>query len=227
MAGHGVDTDTAREAIVALIGEGEEAPSGHIPFMPRAKKVMELSLREAITLGHNYIGTEHILLGLIREREGIAAQVLVGLGLDLDTIRATVIDLIKAEPPESAAGPQLGEEWPATGTYGTSARGFWAAPRMGRVGQMASVQIGLLALLFVVVSLVAILSPRPPTGLMRTGLIVFIAGVVASTLGAAIQLSKPGRSPERWIRVSRWLNVSALLFFAAGTVFVVLDAALS
>ena len=73
----------------------EHAPSGHIPFTPRAKKVLELSLREALELGHDYIGTEHILLGLIREGEGVAAQVLVELGADLNRVREQVLQLIR------------------------------------------------------------------------------------------------------------------------------------
>src|SRR5579885_2668870 len=72
------------QQVEEIIGQGQQAPSGHIPFTPRAKKVLELSLREALQLGHNYIGTEHILLGLIREGEGVAAQVLVKLGADLN-----------------------------------------------------------------------------------------------------------------------------------------------
>ena len=77
-----------------IIGQGQAAPTGHIPFTPRAKKVLELSLREALQLGHNYIGTEHILLGLIREGEGVAAQVLQKLGADLNRVRQTVIQLL-------------------------------------------------------------------------------------------------------------------------------------
>jgi ATP-dependent Clp protease ATP-binding subunit ClpC len=77
-----------------IIGQGQQQPTGHIPFTPRAKKVLELSLREALQLGHNYIGTEHILLGLIREGEGVAAQVLVKLGADLNRVRQQVIQLL-------------------------------------------------------------------------------------------------------------------------------------
>ena len=77
-----------------LIGRGTFVPTGHIPFTPRAKKVLELSLREALQLGHNYIGTEHILLGLIREGEGVAAQVLLNLGADLEKVRSAVIQLL-------------------------------------------------------------------------------------------------------------------------------------
>ncbi len=76
----GISLDAVREQVQDIIGQGQQPPTGHIPFTPRAKKVLELSLREALQLGHNYIGTEHILLGLIREGEGVAAQVLVKLG---------------------------------------------------------------------------------------------------------------------------------------------------
>jgi ATP-dependent Clp protease ATP-binding subunit ClpA len=87
----GIGRDAVRIDIEQLIGRGSDTPSGHIPFTPRSKKVLELSLREALKLGHNYIGTEHILLGLVREGEGVAAQLLVERGGDLDRVRATVL----------------------------------------------------------------------------------------------------------------------------------------
>ena len=91
----GISLDVVREQVEGIIGRGQQAPrSGHIPFTPRAKKVLEFSLREALQLGHSYIGTEHILLGLIREGQGVAAQVLVGLGVDLDRARERVIQLL-------------------------------------------------------------------------------------------------------------------------------------
>lgn len=90
-----IEGDKVREAVVEMIGEGKSAPTGHIPFTPRAKKVLELSLREALQLGHNYIGTEHILLGLIREGEGVASKVLVQLGVDLGELRQSVIQLLQ------------------------------------------------------------------------------------------------------------------------------------
>ncbi len=90
----GISLESVREQVQEIIGQGQQAPTGHIPFTPRAKKVLELSLREALQLGHNYIGTEHILLGLIREGEGVAAQVLVKLGADLSRVRQQVIQLI-------------------------------------------------------------------------------------------------------------------------------------
>ncbi len=90
----GISLEAVRAQVEEIIGQGQQAPSGHIPFTPRAKKVLELSLREALQLGHNYIGTEHILLGLIREGEGVAAQVLVKLGADLNRVRQQVIQLL-------------------------------------------------------------------------------------------------------------------------------------
>ena len=104
----GISLDAVRQQVEEIIGQGQQAPSGHIPFTPRAKKVLELSLREALQLGHNYIGTEHILLGLIREGEGVAAQVLVKLGADLNKVRQQVIQLLngyqgKGEPAGAAA----------------------------------------------------------------------------------------------------------------------------
>jgi ATP-dependent Clp protease ATP-binding subunit ClpC len=107
----GISLDAVREQVQEIIGQGQNAPSGHIPFTPRAKKVLELSLREALQLGHNYIGTEHILLGLIREGEGVAAQVLVKLGADLNRVRQQVIQLLsgyQGKEPQTAGGPAEG-----------------------------------------------------------------------------------------------------------------------
>src|SRR5881275_2927079 len=103
----GISLEGVRQQVEEIIGQGQQAPSGHIPFTPRAKKVLELSLREALQLGHNYIGTEHILLGLIREGEGVAAQVLVKLGADLNRVRQQVIQLL--------SGYQTGQEKTASG----------------------------------------------------------------------------------------------------------------
>lgn len=90
----GINLEDVRTQIETIIGQGQQAPRGHIPFTPRAKKVLELALREALQLGHNYIGTEHILLGLIREGEGVAAQILVKLGAELTRVRQQVIQLL-------------------------------------------------------------------------------------------------------------------------------------
>ena len=100
----GIRLDAVRHEIREIIGKGSGMPSGHIPFTPRAKKVLELSLREAQQLGHSYIGTEHILLGLIREAEGVAAQVLVKLGGDLNRVREQVIGVLHGPQSEEEAG---------------------------------------------------------------------------------------------------------------------------
>ncbi len=100
----GISLEAVRQQVEEIIGQGQQAPSGHIPFTPRAKKVLELSLREALQLGHNYIGTEHILLGLIREGEGVAAQVLVKLGADLNKVRQQVIQLLNGYQSKEPAG---------------------------------------------------------------------------------------------------------------------------
>ena len=111
-----ISLDAVRAQVVEIIGEGQSAPSGHIPFTPRAKKVLELSLREALQLGHNYIGTEHILLGLIREGEGVAAQVLVKLGADLNKVRQQVIQLLSGYQGKEPAGASVGGQSSQEGT---------------------------------------------------------------------------------------------------------------
>ena len=115
----GISLEAVRQQVEEIIGQGQQAPSGHIPFTPRAKKVLELSLREALQLGHNYIGTEHILLGLIREGEGVAAQVLVKLGADLNRVRQQVIQLLSGY--QASGGKESATAGgPAEGTPSTS-----------------------------------------------------------------------------------------------------------
>ena len=133
----GISLEAVREQVQEIIGQGQQAPTGHIPFTPRAKKVLELSLREALQLGHNYIGTEHILLGLIREGEGVAAQVLVKLGADLSRVRQQVIQLI--------SGYQGGKEGSSGGSGATQA----APPRAPPPARSSSTSS-------------AATSPRPP-----------------------------------------------------------------
>ena len=102
----GISLDAVRQQVEEIIGQGQQIPSGRIPFTPRAKKVLELSLREALQLGHDYIGTEHILLGLIREGDGVAAQVLIRLGADLNRVRQQVIGLLyQSKEPRLAPRP--------------------------------------------------------------------------------------------------------------------------
>jgi hypothetical protein len=100
----GISLDAVRQQVEEIIGQGQQASSGHIPFTPRAKKVLELTRWEAEDLGHNYIGTEHILLGLIHEGDGVAAQVLIVLGADLNRVRQQVIQLISGQQPQPQPG---------------------------------------------------------------------------------------------------------------------------
>jgi bifunctional DNase/RNase len=143
----GISLEAVRQQVEEIIGAGQQTPSGHTPFTPRAKKVLELSLREALQLGHDQIGIEHLLLGLIREGQGVAAQVLVKLGADLNRVRQQVIQLLHgdqgtepagapAAPPEpgkllmaaraSAIGSRLSEVWQRAG----------ARPGTGGLGQL-------------------------------------------------------------------------------------------
>jgi ATP-dependent Clp protease ATP-binding subunit ClpC len=113
----GISLEAVREKVEETIGPAGSAPSGSPPFTPRAKKVLELSLREALQLGHNYIGTEHMLLGLVREGEGVAAQVLVNLGADLSRVRQQVIQLLSGyQGKEGAGGPGGGSQEAPSGS---------------------------------------------------------------------------------------------------------------
>jgi ATP-dependent Clp protease ATP-binding subunit ClpC len=114
-----ISLEAVRQQVEDIIGRGQAAPTGRLPFTPRAKKVLELSLREALQLGHNYIGTEHILLGLIREGEGVGAQVLQKLGANLNRVRQTVIQILSGYVPGAEEMPP--EAWtPPSGPRCTS-----------------------------------------------------------------------------------------------------------
>ncbi len=109
----GISLEAVREQVEEIIGQGQQTPTGHIPFTPRAKKVLELSMREALQINHPYIGTEHILLGLIREGEGVAAQVLIKLGADLNRVRNQVLQLLSGFQGKEAAtsgAPETGPQ---------------------------------------------------------------------------------------------------------------------
>ena len=110
----GIALEAVRAQVEEIIGQGQQVPTGHIPFTPRAKKVLELSMREALQLNHPYIGTEHILLGLIREGEGVAAQVLIKLGADLNRVRNQVLQLLSgfqgSEKPSTAGAPEAPQQ---------------------------------------------------------------------------------------------------------------------
>ena len=118
----GISLHATRQAVEEIIGRGAQAPSGHIPFTPRSKKVLELSLREALSLGSDYIGTEHILLALLREGDGVGAQILVGAGVSLSQVRQQIIELVHSQ------GEQEAPSAAATASHFASARLTVSAP---------------------------------------------------------------------------------------------------
>jgi ATP-dependent Clp protease ATP-binding subunit ClpC len=115
LEGFGMSLEGTREEVRAIIGTGKKAPSGHIPFTPRAKKTLEYALREAVQLRHNYIGTEHILLGVIREGDGVGAKILKQHSADLRAIRMAVLDLLTTVPTEATRGRRWLRRRSATG----------------------------------------------------------------------------------------------------------------
>jgi ATP-dependent Clp protease ATP-binding subunit ClpC len=135
----GISLEAVREQVEEIIGHGQNPPTGHIPFTPRAKKVLELSLREALQMNHSYIGTEHILLGLIREGEGVAAQVLIKLGADLNRVRTTVLALLSGYQEESGAqpatagAPEAPSSSPSNSTLDQFGRNLTQAAREGKL----------------------------------------------------------------------------------------------
>ena len=147
----GISLEAVRGQVEEIVGQGQAAPAGHIPFTARAKKVLELSLREALQLGHNYIGSEHLLLGLVREGEGVAAQVLQKLGADLDQVRQTVIRLLTGYTggKEPASAGESGREV-SMAPVEAPEEGEGVGPRcptcrawLGQGGRAASTVIGL------------------------------------------------------------------------------------
>jgi hypothetical protein len=133
----GISLEAVRAEVERIIGEGQTAAAGQIPFTPRAKKVLELSLREALSLGHNYIGTEHILLGLVREGEGVAAQVLVKLGGELSRVRQAVTVQLASQPGEEVAGRRLLREPRPTVVGGPGVFGQGEPPELIKVVPLA------------------------------------------------------------------------------------------
>jgi ATP-dependent Clp protease ATP-binding subunit ClpC len=131
----GISPEAVRRQVEEIIGQDQQAPSGQIPFTPRAKKVLELSLREALQLGHNYVGTEHILLGLIREGDGVAAQLLVKLGADLTTVRQQVDQLLHGDQGKepTAAGPASAAAPSASVVLDQFGRNLTAGAREGKL----------------------------------------------------------------------------------------------
>ena len=143
LGGLGISLDETRAKVEEIIGRGSDQPSGHIPFTPRAKKVLELSLREALELGTDYIGTEHILLGLIREGQGVAAQVLVDLGAGLDQTREKVLELIRGgeDEPASELEARLTRMGPEVRVVGSPAQVSEIIARLRSIdGRLAAVE---------------------------------------------------------------------------------------
>jgi ATP-dependent Clp protease ATP-binding subunit ClpC len=132
----GISLEAVREQVEEIIGQGQQAPTGHIPFTPRAKKVLEFSMREALQINHPYIGTEHILLGLIREGEGVAAQVLIKLGADLNRVRNQVLQLLsgfQGKEAATAGAPDTGQSSAASTILDQFGRNLTQAARENRL----------------------------------------------------------------------------------------------
>ena len=125
-----ITVERVRAQVVRIVGSGEEVTSGQIPFTPRAKKVLELALREALSLGHNYIGTEHILLGLVRENEGVAARILLDFDADSEKIRNEVIRMLSGPGGRRQSGQ--GAAAAGSGTQGEGKKSSKLLDQFGR-----------------------------------------------------------------------------------------------
>ena len=177
--GLGLEVEKVRAGVVNIVGSGEEVTSGQIPFTPRAKKVLELALREALSLSHNYIGTEHILLGLVRENEGVAARILLDFDADSEKIRNEVIRML-AGSEEPSRAPEVSDAL-FDGTWGLLRQlSHEIEERLGRPADAGD----LLVLLASV--------PEGLVALTLAGL-----GIDAERLGGAVEESRRGglRSP--------------------------------
>ena len=135
----GVTLEGVRNQVRRIVGDGDEVTTGQIPFTPRAKKVLELALREAMSLGHNYIGTEHVLLGIVRENEGVAARILLDFDADADKIRNGVIAALGGKGAHPRPVPQpIGEgEYGLLGVAHEEVRSLSRARRLSRAGRLS------------------------------------------------------------------------------------------
>lgn len=195
----GLDLSEVSSHVVSTVGMGSAQPTGQIPFTPRTKKILELSLREAIGLDHKYIGSEHILLGLMREGEGVAAQVLGELGVELEPLRARIVEMVgRGIQPLSAPTP----ERPSAITVTRDQR-----------------HPDLISVAFVLVALVAVQIEPPAAEIARWGLLSLLAGVLiwagGSVIGTAADSGPRATNAGRYLRV-----VGALVLAAAASVFV-------
>jgi len=154
----GVSLDTAREQVVEIAGAGTGQMSGHVPFTPRTKKVLELSLREAQRLGHDHIGTEHILLGLVREGDGVGAQILKRQGASLDRVQEQVLATVRTAPAEELRRVSVGR-MPGGGLPPTTLRAV-----MSRLDEIAERLTGIENLLAEMRDPAASAAQKPPSG---------------------------------------------------------------
>src|SRR6201992_4109 len=127
-----ITVERVRAQVVRIVGSGEEVTSGQIPFTPRAKKVLELALREALSLGHNYIGTEHILLGLVRENEGVSARILLNFAADSEKSRTEVIRMLSAPGGRRPQQQAQGQAAPGGGAQGEGKKSSKLLDQFGR-----------------------------------------------------------------------------------------------
>jgi hypothetical protein len=195
----GIDLASVRSQVLAIIGIGQGEIPSHIPITPRGKRVLEWSLREAIQLGHNHIGSEHILLGLLREGEGIATQVLNQAGVELEPARARIAEMVDTDE----APLPIEIDAPATGT-----------PLTRQVGDPALVSV-----LYVAVALVAVVIEPPSPEIRLWGLASLLGGVLLWAGGAVIGTGA-GSGP-RSRGMGRLLRVlGGLTLAAAASVFV-------
>ncbi len=226
----GIHLEAVRGQVIAIIGQGSQVESGHIPFTPRAKKVMELSMRESLQLGHNYIGTEHLLLGLIREGEGVGAQVLYKLGADLHSVRKTVIQLLagvsseelsgvmeeEIDYPENPYDRMLAEDAESTLLL-HSGPGPPDVRRGGVMGLVNPLRIGPREIGLLVLLVAGVLAGDSGSAWYAAGA---IAAIVAATVIALRTVAWSWWHTDRWARavgivIALAVGTAAVLFFAS------------
>ncbi len=221
----GVEPEPTRAEIESRFGRGAATTvEAHIPFTDRAKRALELSLREALQLGHRHIGTEHVLLGLLRDGRGVGAEVLVDRGLELTEVRARVLDDLVEHPIEPPSEPEVPLSVELAGrpvrTVATTAFAPGPSAEPGRVTP------GLLAVVFVLVGAIGAVVERPPTTLARFGLGLLLVGLVAALVSAVVQHA-PGPWARRRGRLPRVGFTAAMLAFGVASGLLVLDALLA
>ena len=140
-----ITVEEVRAQVARIVGQGDEVTTGQIPFTPRAKKVLELALREALSLKHSYIGSEHILLGLVRENEGVAARILLDFDADAEKIRGAVLGMVGGTPPGEAVllgSSGESQRWPARGPFARRAPSLLLGWALGTFSLGVGILIG-------------------------------------------------------------------------------------